>query len=101
MGKFIEFKKKNSQYLFLMPNESVKVTYKGEESAVEGVNKFGTKCMKFTFGTEDGDKLFEITAMSVVAQFDSYKEGDVLKIDRGDKGAKPSLTITKEGDSPF
>ena len=103
MGKFLDFKKKNSKYIVLYPEDSINVTYKGEESAVEGINKFGSKCMIFEFGTNDGDKKFEITNMWVIAQFENYKPGDKLTIRRSPKGTRPSLVVTKEGEesAPF
>jgi len=102
MGKFDDFRNKNSKYISLGYGEKATVQYKGPESAVECVNKFGSPGMLFTFGTRFGDKQYTITNSSVIAQFENYNEGDEIVLCRNLKDEKPGLAVYKAGEeAPF
>lgn len=100
MGKFGDFAAKKSDWLSVKPGEKVEVEWTGDAREVVGTYGDG---FAFVFNTEFGVKKYTITAARLIAQFDDYKKGEKLVIDRSqanEKGQYPTK-IYKAGEAPF
>lgn len=94
-GKFGTWAKKQSDWISLDYGESMAVEWTGEAKEVTG--QYGDGWV-FYFKTEHGEKKYTINNIRIVAQFDNYKPGEKLIINRFQKGDKPSFAIIKESE---
>ena len=100
MGKFGDFAAKKSDWLTVRPGEKVEVEWTGE--AKEVVGQYGDG-FAFVFSTPFGTKKYTITAARLIKQFDDYKKGEKLVIDRtetNEKGQSPTKIYQVEA-APF
>lgn len=99
MGDLSTWARTKSNWMKLDYGETVEVTWTGKYQ--KAMTQFG-EAWVFEFDTPYGIKQYTISNSSAVAKFDEetgiFKTGDTVKITRGKKGERPSITVEKVGE---